>query len=415
MTDSRKMAQAFDQLLLRSSERTLEPAVLGIAHTSTVDYAVPGRPGYLYVSLGVRGDLGTGIAYDAIGVQHVQQLVKLRREFGEYVIAQADLLVLGGAGGGSEFLADLNDVSLTALSNGQALIYSSASNRWTNTSLGEGPDPYLAGDGITIEGLFIKTKHKDAGGIWADTNGLYVNRADVSGLTITTGSHGGGLAVGQGTGISVSAAAVSVNVNEIIDPSRGIENRSGLIAINLSNAPTYPPGLAFAPVPDGGLMVKAGNGLTVDPNGVRVLLGPTPGLEFDSVTIPGGLMVKEYHGIAVDDLGVRVKVKTTGVFPSGGLAVDSSGLFIDLAADSGLEVSATTPLVDGGLRIGLPADLTYDSASGVTGSNHSHNIVSSADVASDFAPFTTGLLHASGGGLTLRTLTLYGNQNFARS
>ena len=414
MTDPRKMAQAFDQLLLRSSERTLEPAVLGIAHTSTVDYAVPGRPGYLYVSLGVRGDLGTGIAYDAIGVQHVQQLVKLRREFGEYVIAQADLLVLGGAGGGSEFLADLNDVSLTTLSNGQALIYSSATNRWTNISLGEGPDPYLAGDGIDIDGLYIKTKHKSAGGIWADTNGLYVNRATVSGLTITTGEYGGGLAVGQGTGISVSASAVSVNVSEIIDTSRGIENRSGLIAINLSNAPAYPPGLDFAPSPDGGLMVKAGNGLTVDPDGVRVLLGPDPAsLKFDGTN--RGLMVKESLGLEVDPTGLRIKVKRdTGGSPSGGIALDSTGLFIDLQdTNSGLAITGGAA---GGLTMGTPADLTYDTTSGVSGTSHSHNIVSFDDVGSPSslaAPLGyTALLHALAGKLTLKNLDLYGNLHF---
>lgn len=98
-----QLKKAFDDLWGKSAERNWIIGRLGVKDgAGGYDIDVPGRAGYVYVSLGVNGERGQATARDAVGVAAIGwTLVKMRREWGQLVIREADNLTGGGVGGGT--------------------------------------------------------------------------------------------------------------------------------------------------------------------------------------------------------------------------------------------------------------------------------------------------------------------------
>lgn len=94
------IAQALDQIWSKSSTRNWILGRLGVDGGSPDNIEVPGRTGYVVVSMGANGDQGITIAKDKVGVElAVFQEVRMRRELGELVIREASAYA-GGNGGG---------------------------------------------------------------------------------------------------------------------------------------------------------------------------------------------------------------------------------------------------------------------------------------------------------------------------
>jgi hypothetical protein len=98
------------------------------------------------------------------------------------------------------------------------LAYQASTSHWVNVAPPSGGASYFAGLGIDITGSTISTKRQAAGGISADTNGLYIVKPLDSGLNLSTS----GLAVGAGDGIDVFGGTVAVDSTEIVDTTRGL-------------------------------------------------------------------------------------------------------------------------------------------------------------------------------------------------
>jgi hypothetical protein len=138
----------------------------------------------------------------------------------------------GGSGGStvSSTLAGLDDVLFTSLVDGQTIAWQASASHWTNvTPSGGGGGSYAAGLGIDITGTTISTKRQSAGGIGADTNGLYIAKPLDSGLNLSTS----GLAVGAGEGLVLHGGTVAVDSIQIVDTTRGLGVSSNDIYVRL--------------------------------------------------------------------------------------------------------------------------------------------------------------------------------------
>jgi hypothetical protein len=129
MALDRELADAFDALHTRSAERTWIYGRLG--YNSIID--VQSQPGAVYVSLGIDGDHGLAIAQDRIGIDKSEyfQRVKMKRENGQLLIREAEVLATGGSSGVTS-LSALLDVDLSSLTSGDALIWNSLDGKWEN-------------------------------------------------------------------------------------------------------------------------------------------------------------------------------------------------------------------------------------------------------------------------------------------
>lgn len=408
MAHEKAISEAFDGLWGKSLERNWIPGRLGLAGGFPV-FNVPDKPGYKYVNKGVSGEQGQVIALDKIGVADVfNQRVRMRREFGEYVIREAEYL--DSAGGLSNTLAGLTDVAITSVADGDIIVYDSGLGEWVNAAAGGGGgSTYFAGDAITIDG----------------SNNISVKVNTSSGIVVDGGSNT--LLINTGDGLKIATNLLTLN----LAPSPGLEYATGQVR------------------------VKAGDGIIVDANGVAINFATDPGLE---VALGGGvyrLRVKEYFGIERSSNGIGVRLKATS-----GLEVDVGGLAIlDSIAGAGLAIASkvlsvgagdgidsnandvavdVTDFIDttqglkedlanniqvklgansgltfdgvGGIILGTPTTATVSSANSVSSTTHSHAVTTSSDVGTSLA---TVILAASAGTLGLAQLTIRGNLIFS--
>jgi len=135
-----ELAKALDAVWEKSSARNWILGRLGTETGTPEEIDVPGRSGYVVVSMGSSGDQGITIAKDKVGVDKIVfQLVRMRRELGELVIREASAYAGGnGSGTGGDALDDLSDVALSSVTDGQVLTYSSEIGQWRNEAAGAG-------------------------------------------------------------------------------------------------------------------------------------------------------------------------------------------------------------------------------------------------------------------------------------
>jgi hypothetical protein len=407
------IAEGFDSLWGKSLERNWVLGRLGLPGGGSPVFNAPDKPGYKYVQRGAEGEEGQVIALDRIGVADVyNQRVRMRREFGEYVIREAEYL--DSSGGLSNTLAGLTDVAITGLADGDIIQYDSGLGEWINAAAGGGGGTtYFAGDAIDIDG----------------SNNISVKVNSSSAIVVDTGSNT--LLVNVGDGLKITLNQLTLN----LAPSPGLEYGTGVDA--------------------GKLRVDTGDGITIDASGIALNFATDPGLE---LVLGGGVYkvrVKEYFGIERSSNGIGVKLKTTS-----GLEVDIGGLAIqDAIAGNGLVIASkilavgagdgidsnandvavdVTDFIDtaaglkedlanniqvkleansglqfggvGGVQLGTPSTLTVSTTNLVTAATHAHAITSSPDVGTSLA---TVILAASAGTLGLAQLTIRGNLIFA--
>lgn len=200
----KQIGDAFDTLFLKSNEHTMEIGRLGFPDGSGYTIDVPGRPKEKYVSRGIKGEDGIITAIDKVGVANVAwQQVRIRREYGRNVIREAEQY--SGTGGGVDTFLELGDVVPTGWDDGDVPIWSAALGKLAPgviTGGGGGGPTYLAGNGITIFGSTISTKHKPNYGINADSSGLYMLLNATGGLLVNSS----GLAIASPGTISVGSS-----------------------------------------------------------------------------------------------------------------------------------------------------------------------------------------------------------------
>jgi hypothetical protein len=262
-----------------------------------------------------------------------------------------------------------------------------------------------------------------------DTGVVTINGLDLAGGTGITGLVAGSGINIAGTMIAVDSSVVRNTLNLVA--GSGISGGGDLSATRTFDIDlASPSGLSLA----GGLLALsdsvAGSGLGiagkilfVDPSIAGGGLAMTPGVGvMDVVAYPtGGLQVNPgtiqvklptTSGLNTDVNGLYVKLPT----PSG-LTRDTTGLYIpDAIAGNGLVFPSKILAVGQGVgmvvglndvALGPPSDVSVVSANSVTGTTHTHNIVSSSDVTTP-TPFASILESTSFGGLTLGNLTVNG-------
>ena len=126
----------------------------------------------------------------------------------------------GGTGGSSSSTpAGLTDVALAGTSRWADASLPSVNERirsmWHRPVAAPPTSPVLA---LTSQARRLALKRQAAGGISADTNGLYSVKPLDSGLNLSTS----GLAVGAGDGIDVFGGTVAVDSTEIVDTDAGL-------------------------------------------------------------------------------------------------------------------------------------------------------------------------------------------------
>lgn len=143
---------------------------------------------------------------------------------------------------------------------------------------------------------------------------------------------------------------------------------------------------------------KPNFGLGADANGLFIQKPANSGLTLDA----GGLYVGDGFGISV--LGDVVAVAPDELADgTQGIGVNSNKFVLKIDAAGGLVIDA-----QGELALALPDDLDYTTTNATTATGHTHNIISLNDVTAS----QSGLLHALGGDLKLKTLTLNGDLTF---
>lgn len=291
-----ELTKAFNELFLASFKRTLQPARLGAIQTPPDTYKVdvPGRPGYVYISKGDNGELGEGIAKDAVGVDTTAtfQRIGVRREGKELVIREAEFLT--GSVSGAVNLGDLLDVELTGLTDGSFIIYDALNDIWI---------PYNPGDEgpLVLHALSDTAFHS---GQLAD--GQFLNALLRDGSRSLTGN----LSVAAGItidGIDIDAHAANPNAHHD-------EATSGNVAIGVT-------GQAIS------LVLPASSGLELV-GGVRINLAADSGLVIDS----SGLYLDEaIAGAGLSMSGTRVLSLNLGEgleFTGDDVRVDEDNAFI---------------------------------------------------------------------------------------
>lgn len=291
-----ELTKAFNELFLASFKRTLQPARLGAIQTPPDTYKVdvPGRPGYVYISKGDNGELGEGIAKDAVGVDTTAtfQRIGVRREGKELVIREAEFLT--GSVSGAVNLGDLLDVELTGLTDGSFIIYDALNDIWI---------PYNPGDEgpLVLHALSDTAFHS---GQLAD--GQFLNALLRDGSRSLTGN----LSVSAGVtidGIDIDAHAANPNAHHD-------EATSGNVAIGVT-------GQAIS------LVLPASSGLELV-GGVRINLAVDSGLVIDS----SGLYLDEnIAGAGLSMSGTRVLSLNLGEgleFTGDDVRVDEDNAFI---------------------------------------------------------------------------------------
>lgn len=129
----REISDAFDQLHNTSSERTWIYGRLGYKVSGTYIVEVQNKPGVVYVSMGIDGDKGLAIAENRCGADTsvADQRVKMRRENGQLLIREAEVLAAGGSGGVTQ-LVDLTDVGIVSPTTGDSLLWDGTAGLWVN-------------------------------------------------------------------------------------------------------------------------------------------------------------------------------------------------------------------------------------------------------------------------------------------
>ena len=260
---------------------------------------------------------------------------------------------------------------------------------WINSHITAPTPDVNQGYGITVTGgtgaVTVSAKPKENGGVTVDTDGISITIKPSGGILV----DGTGIYVDEewleeqvpapkaGNGISISGSTVSVKPNEnggIIVDNLGVSvnvTEGGGLVVDGTGVHIDESWLAdntFNPVEGNGITIsgstisakpKEGGGIIVDGTGISVdtswLSSQIPVYEEgDGITIAGTTVSVKPNmdaGIVVDSSGIAINVKD-----SGGLAVDSTGVYIDeswlsgkipkYTEGDGIDISGTTVAVD---------------------------------------------------------------------
>ena len=298
-----------------------------------------------------------------------------------------------GAGDGISITAgDVPIISAKVKDDGGVLVDSSGLHldlNWINSHITAPTPDVNQGNGITVTdetgAVTVSAKPKENGGVTVDADGISVTIKPSGGILV----DGTGLYVDEewleehapapkaGNGISISGSTVSVKPNEnggIIVDNLGVSvnvTEGGGLVVDGTGVHIDESWLAdntFKPVEGNGITIsgstisakpKEGGGITVDGTGISVdtswLSSQIPVYEEgDGITIAGTTVSVKPNmdaGIVVDSSGIAINVKD-----SGGLAVDSTGVYIDeswlsgkipkYTEGDGIDISGTTVAVD---------------------------------------------------------------------
>jgi hypothetical protein len=297
----REIAAAFDALHSKSSERTWIYARLGYKDSGGYIVNVQNQPGVVYVSMGYEGDKGLAIAQNRIGADTTVgfQRVKMKRENGQLLIREAEVLAAGaGGGGGSTTLVGLTDVDITSPSGGDSLLWDSGAGKWINGTasavtahalngvyhtgtLDDSQAPqFLLRDGtrsltgnltvaslVTIDGVDLSAHvadpdahhdHATAGNsaISISVQAISVALATSSGLAISSGLKVDRAAAFAWTGVHSWTADLQVNADIDFIGAQAITTTSGALSL----------------APAGDLLMVAGGDIELNPTGDDVFL-----------------------------------------------------------------------------------------------------------------------------------------------
>lgn len=287
---------------------------------------------------------------------------------------------------------DVPIISAKVKDDGGVLVDSSGLHldlNWINSHITAPTPDVNQGNGITVTdetgAVTVSAKPKENGGVTVDADGISVTIKPSGGILV----DGTGLYVDEewleehapapkaGNGISISGSTVSVKPNEnggIIVDNLGVSvnvTEGGGLVVDGTGVHIDESWLAdntFKPVEGNGITIsgstisakpKEGGGITVDGTGISVdtswLSSQIPVYEEgDGITIAGTTVSVKPNmdaGIVVDSSGIAINVKD-----SGGLAVDSTGVYIDeswlsgkipkYTEGDGIDISGTTVAVD---------------------------------------------------------------------
>lgn len=278
-----ELIKAFNELFLSSAKRTMLPARLGVA-TGPTTYKMehPERPGYYYISLGVLGDKGEGIAKDKVGVDPTAefQAIGVRREGHDLVIREAEHLA--GGSNGAVVLDDLSDVHTVGKADGDLLMWDELEDQWVAYT--------PTGGGLEIHAL------SESGGIHTGD----LDDAQAPQFLKHDGSRDltGDLAVGvgvtiDGVDLDVHAADPNAHHDLVTAGNVGLSVTDQVVSLNLASLSD--PGLEIV----GGLRIKtpANPGLVVDEDGLYI---PSSFAGDGLVLTSGVLHIREGFGLEID-------------------------------------------------------------------------------------------------------------------
>jgi hypothetical protein len=225
--------------------------------------------------------------------------------------------------------------------------------------------------------------------------GVTIDGVDISAHAENPSAHHA--PVTQGDGILVTGQLVAARL--ATDP--GLEFSSGQLRAKVHGAVTRTAS---------GIGVAGGDGIVIT-SAVHVDLADTPGLEFNAAK----LRVRTGDGLDRHSTGVRVVLATnpglefdTGLLrvrAGAGIERTADGTAVRLATNSGLTLGSSV------LALGTPSEIAWNSAAGVSASNHVHSIATSNNPGANAI-----ILRSTGaGGLTLESIDITGAATVGQS
>lgn len=199
---------------------------------------------------------------------------------------------IGGGGGGVSYLFQLNDVTITSPTNGQALVYNSSTGKWINSTISSG--------GGAVSSVFGRT------GAVVAVDGDYV--LNLLGDVVLTSPTNGQLLQYNGTNwinATVSTSGGVNNLYQLLDVNIVSVANDHVLAYNSSTGKWQ--NKAFTAAPVSSVFGRTGAVVATDGDYVLNLLGDV------TITTPTVGQVLQYNG----SIWVNASISTSGVGGSG--------------------------------------------------------------------------------------------------